>query len=89
MDTDKRDELESRIMAEEDGATRWEIFKALADQQRSKKHNFYFEEVSLTLLIYFCSYRRRGTPSLSILPVRDDVTGREPSRAEFDHRFHM
>ncbi|XP_003748121.1 DNA primase small subunit [Galendromus occidentalis] len=50
MDTEKRDELESRIMAEEDGATRWEIFKTVVDQQQSKKHRFYFEEVLFHLL---------------------------------------
>lgn len=45
MDSEKREELENRILAEDDGAARWEIFKALADKQRSKKHSFYFEEV--------------------------------------------
>ncbi|OQR68065.1 DNA primase small subunit-like [Tropilaelaps mercedesae] len=50
LDTDLRDTLEKRVLAEKDGAVRWEIFKARADNRNSKKHPFYFEEVLFHLL---------------------------------------
>ncbi|XP_022648099.1 DNA primase small subunit-like isoform X2 [Varroa jacobsoni] len=50
LDIDLRDNLEKRVLEAKDGITRWEVFKALADNRQSKKHPFYFEELLFHLL---------------------------------------
>lgn len=53
LDIDLRDNLEKRVLEAKDGITRWEVFKALADNRQSKKHPFYFEEVSSLIEVYY------------------------------------